>query len=94
MFIDVLLFTTSHREVAKPCTTEVCHNNAVCHNQHNLTQQVTQHVTIDTKYHNSDAKYHNAKYNTDEDFLQRVALFAHNAFTKSGEGHIEIVEFN
>ena len=77
----------------KPCTTEVCHNDAVSHNQHNLTQQVTQHVTIDAKYHNSNAKCHNAKYNTDYDFLQHVALFAQNVFAKNEKGHIEIVTF-
>ena len=42
------------------CTTAVYHNDATYHNQRNLSQLVTQHVTIDANYHNSNAKCHNA----------------------------------
>ena len=42
------------------CTTAVYRNDATYHNQRNLSQLVTQHVTIDANYHNSNAKCHNA----------------------------------
>ena len=42
------------------CTTAIYHNDATYHNQRNLSQLVTQHVTIDANYHNSNAKCHNA----------------------------------
>ena len=77
------------------CTTAVCHNDAVCHNQRNLSQQVTQHVTIDAKYHNSNAKCHNAKYHTNFDFLRNMShVSAQNVFVQNEEGHMEVVKFN
>ena len=72
-----------------PCTTAVYHNDATYHNQRNLSQQVTQHVTIDAKDHNSNAKCHNAKYHTNFDFFCNMS----HVFAQNEECHMEIVKF-
>ena len=53
-----------------------------------LSQQVTQHVTIDAKYHNSNAKCHNAKYHTNFDFFCNMS----HVFAQNEECHMEIVK--
>ena len=73
----------------RECTTAVYHNDATYHNQRNLSQLVTQHVTIDANYHNSNAKCHNAKCHINFDFFCNLS----HVFAQNEEYQMEIEKF-
>ena len=62
-------------------------NDATYHNQGNLSQLVTQHVTIDANYHNSNAKCHNAT----AQLITRISIFfatCHNLISRDWDWEI------